>query len=259
MINLSMYPMYIGKPIIYNSSCQLICSENRSRCPSCVTTRSALAVRRTRSHQTKYDVPKTNPKSSHRYELLSRTEIEKRMKALQIELKRIKKQKELLNDKVMGLIQSKNIKLNPKDNEDLTAIILDQRNIETKHMTPFQRVFWNQQADAARRYSTKGMRWHPLMIRWCLFLRHQSQQAYETIRQSGISLPSQRTLRDFSHHIQAKPGFSSEVDSQLCQSAQIEKCEEWQKHVIVLLDEMHVKEDLVFDKHSGMIHIIHIQ
>ena len=52
------------------------------------------------------------------------------------------------------------------------------------------------------------------MIRFCLYLRHQSSKAYDTLRESDvIQLPSQDTLRDYSHA--AEPGFSYEVDDQL--------------------------------------------
>ena len=53
-----------------------------------------------------------------------------------------------------------------------------------------------------------GVRWHLLYVRWCLNL----SKAYEIIRESGISLPTRRTLNDYTHWVSAKPGFSSEVD-----------------------------------------------
>ena len=64
-------------------------------------------------------------------------------------------------------------------------------------------------------------------------------------------LPSQRTLRDYTHFVKAAPGFSLEVDQQLMTAASINTLEEWQKCVILLLDEMHIREDLVYEKHSG--------
>ena len=36
------------------------------------------------------------------------------------------------------------------------------------------------------------------------------------------------------------------------ESARITKCEEREKYVAILMDEMHIKEDLVFDKHTGI-------
>ena len=38
-------------------------------------------------------------------------------------------------------------------------------------------------------------------------LRHYSQKAYETMRHC-VSLPSQRTIWDYNHHLKAVPGFS---------------------------------------------------
>ena len=36
----------------------------------------------------------------------------------------------------------------------------------------FQHRFWEQQVKAASCKNAKCIRWHPLFIRWCLFLRH---------------------------------------------------------------------------------------
>ena len=41
------------------------------------------------------------------------------------------------------------------------------------------------------------------------------------------------------------------MDSQLYQAAKLDQCEEREKYVILLLDEIHVKQNLIFDKHSG--------
>ena len=49
------------------------------------------------------------------------------------------------------------------------------------------------------------MGWHPLIIKWCLYLRHLSGKAYETTRSSGcIKLLSQRTLRELSINAEKK-------------------------------------------------------
>ena len=90
------------------------------------------------------------------------------------------------------------------------------------------------------------------MIRFCLYLRHQSGKAYEALRQSGcVMLPSQRTLRDYSHAVEAVVGFSREVDSQLMIASKVATCEEWEKFVVVLIDEMYIREDLVYEKNTG--------
>ena len=43
------------------------------------------------------------------------------------------------------------------------------------------------------------------------------------------------------------------MDHQLFVAANLESCSGWQKLVFLLLDEMHVREDLVYDKHSGSV------
>ena len=68
-----------------------------------------------------------------------------------------------------------------------------------------------------------------------------------------MHLPSQCSLRDYTHHTKANPGFSSEVDSQLCHATGLDESEERDRHVLLIVDEMHIEEDLVFDKHSGSI------
>ena len=100
------------------------------------------------------------------------------------------------------------------------------------------------------------MKWHPLMIRWCLYLRHLSGSAYETLRESGvIRLPSQRTLRDYTYYTTAFTGFSADVDKQLMEVANTSTCPERDMCVVLLMDEMHIKEDIVYDKHTGTVYI----
>lgn len=54
-------------------------------------------------------------------------------------------------------------------------------------------------------------------------------------------------LSHITHFVKASPGFSAEMDRQLMDAA----IEEWQKYVILLLDEMHIREDLIYEKNIG--------
>ena len=42
------------------------------------------------------------------------------------------------------------------------------------------------------------------------------------------------------------------VDEQLMLLANLATCPAWERYVCILMDEMHIKEDLVYDKHSGI-------
>ena len=70
------------------------------------------------------------------------------------------------------------------------------------------------------------------------------------MRQSGcIKLPSQATLRDYTHCISAKIGFSTDVDQNLHGIAFLSN--ELNRYVVLLMDEVHIKNDLVYDKNEG--------
>ena len=66
-----------------------------------------------------------------------------------------------------------------------------------------------------------------------------------------IKLPSQRTLKDYSHFVTATAGFSTPIDQQLMEAAEIATCSEFEKYVAILIDEMHIKQDLVYNKSTG--------
>ncbi len=107
----------------------------------------------------------------------------------------------------------------------------------------FKRIFWDQQLSANRVKNVKRMRWHPTMIKWCLHLKFMSTACYNAIRTSGlISLPSERTLRDYTHWIKAGVGFSAEVDAQLVKEAQLSEVKD--RYVVLVWDEMKINSDL---------------
>lgn len=141
--------------------------------------------------------------------------------------------------------------------DDLHAVMMDNNKDILEQFPPgsFARMFWQQQLEGISRKSTnskRGMRWHPLMVKWCLYLRHKSSGAYDVMRKTGcIALPSDRTLRDYTHYVTTKVGFSLEVDLQLARAAKLSTCQDYEKCVVMLIDEVYLKEDLVYDKETG--------
>ena len=134
-----------------------------------------------------------------------------------------------LTAKLEAAIENRGHVVDEETHSDLKRIIEKQNSMVSSDSSPdsFRRNFWEQQLKAASCSSSKGMRWHPLMIKWALYLQHQSNSAYETLRTSGcVVLPSQRTLRDYTHHVQACVGFSDEVDRQLMSAPEVSEVEE---------------------------------
>ena len=240
---------------IRHAACELLLPGDGKfiQCKQCLSFWASLRV--SSAHlQMRLTAKRTNPSSRVPYSVLSKEELQTRMSNVHNELRRILKQRDRLKQRLEIVVKTQGIAVDEQIHDDLKQIIKKEGNKLMESTTPnsFQRVFWQQQLDAASREDARGMRWHPLMIRWCIYLRHQSQGAYETLRECKcISLPSQRTLRDYTHHIKPTIGFSAGVDSQLYHAAKLDWCEEREKYVILLLDEMHIKESLVFDKHSG--------
>ena len=181
------------------------------------------------------------------------TEKDARMRSLRQQNKLLKLKIKSLTAKLDTLLESHGVVLDDATSKDFYQIFVDEDRQVSDKFKPdsFQSIFWKQQKCSLSR-SGKGMRWHPLIIKWCLYLRHQSSKAYEVLRDSGvICLPSQRTLRDYSNCVKAQPGFSCDVDQQLMKAGNVHSCPQWHKLVILLLDEMYIKEDLVYDKHTG--------
>ena len=117
----------------------------------------------------------------------------------------------------------------------------------------FLKVFWMQQMKAASVKNKCSIRWHPLIIRWALYLHHRSSGAYETLRKSGVLLlPSSRTLRDYRHLSRtSSPGFDTTADKQLLDLLRQSKPKHLAKYVFILIDEVYVKEGLVYNKSTG--------
>ena len=195
--------------------------------------------------------------SSHvNYRYLTASEKDTRLSLLKYQNSLLQSKIKRLTGKLDFTLQKEGIALDDDMSSDFCHIMNEEENFVASSFPPdsFQRIFWQHQKDCIARLGKKknGVRWHPLMIKFCIYLRHISSKSYEVLRQSGvINLPSQRTLRDFTNCVKARPGFSHDVDAQLLSSVNTNSCPSWHKLVALLLDEMHLKEGLVYDKHTG--------
>ena len=81
-------------------------------------------------------------------------------------------------------------------------------------------------------------------------MHHISSKAYNTIRNSGIiSLPSTRTLREYTHLSPTTVGTSIDADRQLVDLLNVK--DDLAKYELILIDEMYVKQGVVFEKSTG--------
>lgn len=134
------------------------------------------------------------------------------------------KQVQWLQHKLAVTIEQKGVFVDESMHGDLRQIMEEcaDKVISEHPAGSLARIFWEQQLKAASCSNKQQMWWHPLIVKWCLYLRHQSPSAYKMLHQSGfVSFPSQHTLRDCTHFASMTIGFSDEVDQQLMEAADI--------------------------------------
>ena len=164
----------------------------------------------------------------------------------------LKSQIAWLKEKINLAISKNSVLVDSEFDEDMRNMVANCRDEVKRSFSEgsFQKLFWDEQEKAMLFKDSRSMRWHPVFIKWCLYLWHLLGRSYELLRESGcICLSSQRTLRDYTHYIPAKIGFSPEVDEQLVEM--IDLTQEANTYVSLVIDVLHIKEDLVYDKHEG--------
>lgn len=155
-------------------------------------------------------------------------------------------------EEMKALIHSNNITVNKELNDDLHSIM---SSANKDNIAPFMKFFWEEQQKYLSVNSRNGIRYHPAIIRYCLSLASKSPTVYDDLRyddktKSGfLMLPSRRRLRDYKNYIRPERGFNPGVLKEL--SKLVENFSDQERFVTILIDEMKVQEDLVWDKHTG--------
>lgn len=81
-------------------------------------------------------------------------------------------------------------------------------------------------------------------------MRSKSPCAYDALRKV-LRLPSNRTLRDYTHVYNPQLGFQREVDEQLHGEMNVDSLQNHQKFIGIIFDEMKIKEGIVYEKHAN--------
>ena len=234
---------------VRHSKCEVLVSEGK--CSTCVKYRNSL--RRIYHRWTKKKVsPRRREATSSRtnFRHLNTPEKGRRYRNLRRRLLSTEKEVEKLKRCIEASNEKYGIKVGESMHDDLSKIMEEMSSeiIEKNPVGSFRRVFWEQQLEALRKKDRRQIRWHPAIIKWCLHLKFISSGAYHALRSSLLMLPSERTLRDYTHVLKRGVGFLPDVTAQLVKEADVH--EDKDKYVVLMWDEMKIKEDLVFDKHT---------
>lgn len=105
--------------------------------------------------------------------------------------RQIKHQLDHLSAKIAENIKHKGVIVDKGIHNDLTEIV-NEHTSKMNALFPdncFQKLFWMQQQKVSALKTARSMQWHPLMIKWCLYL---SGRVYKMLQESGcITLLSQ--------------------------------------------------------------------
>ncbi|SMN01853.1 hypothetical protein SPONN_126 [uncultured Candidatus Thioglobus sp.] len=236
------------------TSCELL--TRGTKCSKCKSYRGTLRAMHNRwVKRNACDMSSPTSHSNERY--LNTPQRKQKMSKLKKRLVMAERQVNKLAAKIEEFTQTQGTSVDPGLHSGLLSVMNDSTETVNKTFAEgtFARLFWEQQLKVASVKDCRQARWHPLMIKFCLNIKLMSSAAYHALRTSGfIRLPSERTLRDYTHFFKSSPGIHSDLNEQLKKEAAIESLPESQRYVALLIDEMKIKEDLVYDKYSG--HII---
>ena len=168
------------------------------------------------------------------------------------ENKLLKNQNLLLSEKLQAALEKDSVAVDDEISQDFVDIF---KGVPGEKVAPFMRLFWEEQQRYLRTQDNRQIRYHPAIIKYCLSIAAKSSSVYEQLRLdtkdgTGIlQLPSQRTLRKYRNYITPQQGFNPQIIKDLEEKTR--NFSDSERYVSILIDEMKVQEDLVFDKNSG--------
>ena len=221
------------------------------KCDACTAYRPQL-----RSMYSRWSRKTSTPPKFGNNRYLNTPQKQAKLKTLATRAYTAEKELRKLKEKLAHSTEKSGVHVDTSLHKDLLSIMEENDDSIMKQFPDgtFRRLFWEQQKKAASVCNPRQMRWHPVMIRWCLNLKLISSAAYHGLRSSGfVTLPSERTLRDYTHYVKSSTGFQRDVDLMLAKEAKLSEIPDWKRNVVLAFDEMKIKESLVYDKHNAKV------
>ena len=145
-----------------------------------------------------------------------------------------------LEQKVNEMRQSLEHHSQPVDSQLSQDFVSLFSGCDEKDVPPFMKLFWDEQQNYINKPAS-SIRYHPMVIKFCLSLAAKSSSSYSDLRYdsksgSGILvLPSLRTLRDYKNYIRPNRGFNRAIIEELSEKTKLFSSVE--KFIIILFDE----------------------
>ncbi|CAH1263937.1 THAP9 [Branchiostoma lanceolatum] len=239
---------------IRHVDCHLLLPSNKfsPRCPTCTAHGNTLrgALHRTR-HKKDLDVSHSSRVSNKH---LTKEQLIDKSKDLQREKRLQKTLASKAKDRVCDAVEKEGCNVNENQHVFLQSVL---KAAKPKPGMQFedgsaQQFLFQQQVKQSQQQDARTMRWHPMMIRWCLAIFYTSNAAYDIMRNSGfLQLPHRTTLQQYGKFTEPTPGFNPDILTKLGEVSNLINLPDWKKNVTLVWDEMKIKSGLVFCKSSG--------
>ncbi|KAK3910267.1 Transposable element P transposase [Frankliniella fusca] len=237
--------VYTGKECFRTFTCAMAVTRS-GRCESCYEQKEIFRKRLWKLVNVKgKDEKKITNKN------LSKEKLMEKASKLQVLSKKQQLQIQKLKEKVKKMIEQDSVQIDQHLGADFMKVL---RNNASK-MTDVQKLFWTEQLKAlARQSSPTGMIWNPMMIRIALHMQNISPAALNYMKDAGfIILPCNGTLYDFTHFVDNSEGIQHEILDLIEKKIEELQIPANEKYFNLVFDEIHIKSDLVRNKHGELI------
>ena len=232
---------------IRHINCDLIVNTEHLRCQICSGYRSTLRAMEYRRKSSEGN--ELNMFSNDRY--LTPLESFEKLKKLENEKSKLTSKIFFLREKIKQIIQKEGVTVDNSVDEMLKEVICKEQSNPFEENSP-QFLLWEQQKKQGQVNDNRGMRWHPLIIRWCLSLYLKSPSTYKQLRSNSfLMLPCKNTILKYVNFTDPGCGFNKDILEQLVKALDYSNLADYQKNVSLVFDEMKIKSGLVFCSSTG--------
>uniref|UniRef100_A0A7M6DRA2 Uncharacterized protein n=1 Tax=Clytia hemisphaerica TaxID=252671 RepID=A0A7M6DRA2_9CNID len=149
------------------TNCDILLSTEAGRCDNCQVNRKSLQTMERRK-----SLEDDRPKAKKPHSSMTKEQLKSRLKTVAKENKELKRKQKRLEKKIEKLVRAKGVKIKDKGTQQVVDDVL-------KGECPFDEkspmfLLWEQQKKAAKLKKLTSMRWHPVIIRWCLSINLRS-------------------------------------------------------------------------------------
>ena len=158
-------------------NCSLIIINNSLQCDNCTAYRPTLTVMRSRNSSSKHSRSNSLDVSFHPNTpniFLKRQELTQKCNQLQGEKRRLEASLRRTKNTIEKLVKQSGVGVDEQAHNLLSNIMNKNDDCCNFDMDSPQYLLWQQQKKQASYKNSRSMRWHPLMIRWCLSIYIQS-------------------------------------------------------------------------------------